>query len=677
MTRRQIIISLLIILLAAVVRLIFLDLKPPHFDEGINGWWSDQMAKQGYYAYDPENYHGPLHFYVLRVFLLFFGRNLWALRMPTVLVGTATVGFLFLFSRFFQYRVTALTALAMAISPAFVFYERYAIHETWLVFFLILTFWGGLNWYYRISPAAVWATVMGITGMILTKETYAIHLLVFAGSVVATWILGKIAPAESPLEPVSVRVPWRTFTVSTLTAWPIFMAGFGLIWFLFSRAVAKAATIAPDSPGEVRAALTPLQTMALCLFLAAVCAIPTALLFCRRAARGTRSMLVNTQNAELRTPDAEPGVPGTNFPWLHFFVALITAYALIVFFYSGNFLNPGGLLGIFDTFKTWTKTGVESAGHGKPAYDLFSLVPHPLKNFGPLVTIARLKVNWYWVKLMVTYEWFLVGGLLFSVRYLFGGNAALRYLAIYGVITLFLYSIIPYKTPWCIISIGWPFLFLGAAAIVFLWDHSPKFISVLVALVLLGQLGYRSYLLNFVRYDDPKEMYAYVQTFRDYRKFVDPILEKITKDPSAKRRLHGLILLESYFPIPWVIGDVHDVGYYSDGEDKWPKDLDADFIAVLASDSDDVEARLTEKYFVQPFRLRDGMDECKAYFRYSSFKDIFPGRKPEFIPPSGSAWISPRSVPDRTHMHPTPVRNASNPPMTGYLDPEGEICGLE
>ena len=616
MTRRQIIVSILIILLAAVVRLIFLDIKPPHFDEGINGWWCDQMAKQGYYAYDPENYHGPLHFYVLRVFLLFFGRNLWALRMPTVLVGTVTVGSVFLFTRFFEFRITALAAFAMAISPAFVFYERYAIHETWLVFFLMIAFWGGLSWYHRVSPASVWATVLGVTGMILTKETYAIHLVIFGIAAVVTWIMGKIVPGSPPLVHTPIRISWRNFGLNMLVSWPIFAAGFGLIWVLVSHLTGNTATIASDTPGEVKGALPPLESGLICLFLGAACAVPVALLFLRTSEKGTGDQ----QSVE--------------FPRVHLFSAFLTAYFLLVFFYSGNFLNPSGLLGIFETFKTWTKTGVDSAGHGKPNYDLFALVPPPLEHFGPLATLARLKLNWYWVKLMVTYEWFSVAGLIFSLRYLFGGRPTLRYLAIYGIGALFVYSIIPYKTPWCIISIAWPFLFLGAAAIVFLWDHLPKFISVLVALVLFCHLGYRSYALNFVRYDDPKEMYVYVQTFRDYRKFVDPILQKIRKDPSSKRHLRGLILLESYFPIPWVIDEIRDVGYYSDGVDKWPKDLDADFITVLASDSEALEDKLTKKYFVETYRLRDGMDECKAYFQYDTFKDVFSGRSPEFDPSS-------------------------------------------
>src|SRR5207253_965567 len=83
----------------------------------INGWWCDQMAAQGFYRYDRANYLGPLHFYVLRLFLTLFGRNLCALRLPTVLMGIASVGLTFLFSRFFGWRATYLPALALAVSP--------------------------------------------------------------------------------------------------------------------------------------------------------------------------------------------------------------------------------------------------------------------------------------------------------------------------------------------------------------------------------------------------------------------------------------------------------------------------------------------------------------------------------------------------------------------------------
>jgi len=63
-------------------------------------------------------------------------------------------------------------------------------------------------------------------------------------------------------------------------------------------------------------------------------AIPIAILLSRQASR--------------RSDDEQGSV---NFPWLHLFGALLVGYFLIVFFYSGNFLNPRGLLGIFETFR--------------------------------------------------------------------------------------------------------------------------------------------------------------------------------------------------------------------------------------------------------------------------------------------------------------------------------------
>src|SRR5437773_9335993 len=53
----------LILGLAIFLRFLLLGIKPPHFDEGINGWFVDQVVKTGFYKYDPTNYHGPLHFY--------------------------------------------------------------------------------------------------------------------------------------------------------------------------------------------------------------------------------------------------------------------------------------------------------------------------------------------------------------------------------------------------------------------------------------------------------------------------------------------------------------------------------------------------------------------------------------------------------------------------------------
>ena len=50
--------------------------------------------------------------------------------------------------------------------------------------------------------------------------------------------------------------------------------------------------------------------------------------------------------------------------------------------------------------------------------------------------------------------------------------------------------------------------------------------------------------------------------------------------------------------------------------------------------ADAVEERLTQKYFIVKFRLRDGMDPCRGYFKYDTFKTLFPNRAPDFEPPA-------------------------------------------
>ncbi len=64
---------------------------------------------------------------------------------------------------------------------------------------------------------------------------------------------------------------------------------------------------------------------------------------------------------------------------------------------------------------------------------------------------------------MARYEWPALLGLVLCFAYIFPSDARLRYLAIYGCGVLLAYSLIPYKTPWCIISILWPFYFLFGA----------------------------------------------------------------------------------------------------------------------------------------------------------------------------------------------------------------------
>ena len=212
-----------IVLFAAVLRFYLLDLRPPHFDEGVNGWFTDQMQKNGFYAYDPTNYHGPLHFYVLFLFKCLFGRHVWALRLPVVLVGILTVDWLFRFERFIGRTASAWAALAMAVSPGFLYYQRDAIHEAWQVYFLVLAFWGLFGLWQDGAKRYLWATAMGVTGMILTKETYIIHLGCLLCAAPVLFLLEELLPSRRALlaDPPAPTLPTAEDESRSLWADPL------------------------------------------------------------------------------------------------------------------------------------------------------------------------------------------------------------------------------------------------------------------------------------------------------------------------------------------------------------------------------------------------------------------------------------------------------------------------
>ena len=501
--------------LAVFLRFLLLGMKPPHFDEGINGWFVDQVVKNGFYRYDPTNYHGPLHFYVLLVFECLFGRNLWALRLPVVLVSIAGVWMMFKFEPLVGRNVTRIAALAMAISPGFVFYGRYAIHEVWLQLFSTMFILGLLGLWKFGRLNYLWYAGMGLAGMILTKETYAIHLA------------------------------------------------------------------------------------------CAILAIPT----------------LAVSYALSRVPDAKPAKQ--TWTWIDLAMVLGVGAAAIIFFYSGTFFNWDGLKGLYLAFKAWTETGEAGHGHEK-AWDYW------FKMMGPSWETGGENFT--------AYELPMLAGLILCLFCQKFKNLSLRYLAIYGVGSLVAYSYVKYKTPWCIISFGWPFLFVLGGCVLLVRPKNLRKVYVTIGILLCLSLV-RSVWLNYFRCSSPTEPYAYVQTYNDIFKLSKPLLTLAKRDP-AYYHLTGHLIRSSIYPLPWTLGDFDRVGYYEGG--NMPANVDGDFLLVQQDKIKDVESKLKGAYYTEMMTLRNYQDPSKIFFSAKVFKEFFPGKAPDFVGTAQNQAAAPR-----------------------------------
>jgi uncharacterized protein (TIGR03663 family) len=202
--------SLLIMAVAAILRLYDLSLVPFHHDEGVNGNFLVRLVRDGFYQYDPANYHGPTLYYfsavVPWILRLFFGeaaQNAYGLNTVTVravpaLFGLGTVALVLLLRRRIGTIGTLCAAALLAISPGAVYLSRYFIHETLFVFFTLALVVAGLKYFESGNPAYLFLASVSAALLFATKETAIISAAVLAIALATTrlylWLWKRLFP---------------------------------------------------------------------------------------------------------------------------------------------------------------------------------------------------------------------------------------------------------------------------------------------------------------------------------------------------------------------------------------------------------------------------------------------------------------------------------------------------
>ncbi|MGH9872771.1 MAG: flippase activity-associated protein Agl23 [Pyrinomonadaceae bacterium] len=185
-----------ILLVAAILRLYDLNLVPLHHDEGVNGNFLVRLVHDGYYHYDPANYHGPTLYYFAAIVAWILRPLVGAsasltttgIRLVPALFGLATIGLIFTLRRNLGAIATLSAAFLLAISPGAVYLSRYFIHETLFVFF---TLWIGvtlLKYYEYPNPVYLILAAISAALLFATKETAMISVGVLVIALVVTQV---------------------------------------------------------------------------------------------------------------------------------------------------------------------------------------------------------------------------------------------------------------------------------------------------------------------------------------------------------------------------------------------------------------------------------------------------------------------------------------------------------
>ncbi|UCE41139.1 MAG: TIGR03663 family protein [Candidatus Aminicenantes bacterium] len=168
---------LLAVCAAFVFRVVRLDIRPMHHDEANQAVKFGGLLERGEYTYDPVEHHGPTLYYSSLPFAWVSTGNSFAaldertLRFVPALFGVGIILLLLLFKDGFSRSAIVVSGIFVAVSPLMVFYSRFYIQETLLVFFLLGVI--AASWRYHVSRSWGWAAATGvfIGLMYATKET--------------------------------------------------------------------------------------------------------------------------------------------------------------------------------------------------------------------------------------------------------------------------------------------------------------------------------------------------------------------------------------------------------------------------------------------------------------------------------------------------------------------------
>jgi uncharacterized protein (TIGR03663 family) len=602
MSVRQRWFSILVIAFAFALRVAMLDLRPAHFDEGVNGSFIDGMRTDGFYRYDPGNYHGPLHFYVLFAGQQLFGRSLWVLRMPTVLVGTALVALMLAFHRFLPWRAVWVGAVAAAISPGMVFYSRYAIHEMWLPFFTLLAVYGGFGIVRREGRVRdLWAFGLGLAGMVLTKETYLVHWVAAVLALVAARFLEWLAPltpraerarpadlfagrpSDEPAVPAGAYFTNRQIATVSCTCIAVviaFQSGFGLYW------------------------------------------------------QGVAGLFETFRLMFAKGTGAEAGHHKEFFYWVKLMAwyewpALIgLAAAPVLSLRRSAMLATALLIGGV----VLVGVGYYGAAHGFTASEARDFLKPELKI--PSWHLVHIG-GWQFLQIPPLRLWAVpslgVWLLACSTGFFAAAPAPsreMRWLCLYGLASFTAYSLIPYKTPWCLINLLLPLFFVLGQLAENLAQSTNRLLAYAVGLLLAWMPMRDCCALNFERPSLDGDRYAYVHTTPDINKLLRAVRELARRDP-LQRQLHGIVLTEA-FPLVWELNEFPHITYFP--EDAEVTDYDADFILIPAQRELEFEDRAFGSYFKESCILRNGLARGWLYLDAQRFAPLFPGRTPDIRP---------------------------------------------
>jgi uncharacterized protein (TIGR03663 family) len=261
------------------------------------------------------------------------------------------------------------------------------------------------------------------------------------------------------------------------------------------------------------------------------------------------------------------------------------AVAVAVLFYSSFFTNPSGILDSAKSYTVCIDRAVSDGLHLHPWHYYLKMLLYSKYPTGPVFTEA--------VIIILAVIGFVVA---MTRRALQIPNVhLLRFIALYTLTMTAIYSAIPYKTPWCMLTFLSGMILLaavGALALIQLCSNlAGRTILSLILIAGATHLAAQAYLSSYTFSSDSVNPYVYAHPTTDVLRIAERV-EQIARIHPAGHDMHIEVICpnDDYWPLPWYLRGFTSVGWYGKVDDSAP-------VAPLIIASPVVEADLYHKLY--------------------------------------------------------------------------------
>lgn len=618
--------------IAVVLRVYWLTLRPFHHDEGVNGHFLASLIKDGIWKYDPANYHGPILFYYSLAFTKIFGFETVPVRVSVAIFGVLMVVLVFYLKRYLGTIGTLSAAFLIAVSPGMVYISRYFIHEIIFIFLslaivvAVVRFidqekagWGAAAYMFAViftllapTPVLVASLVGGTSDGAVSTIRFVLFVAAAAAAAYGTkllmnWRNGRpiyllLASAAASLlfatketafitlgtmaiAAVCVWV-WRRFTLAEFYEknWLYLVIGFHIAVvavLVYKRAVVLDAATWLSTTFMTQGSRSYDSFTYYSILIMIVLAVASWFVFLSERYRKNSTTI--EEPADLTFSGFRQALGSSTDAAIVGAGVAFVFVALIVVMFTSFFTYAGGFWKFFEAYAIWKNTG--DTAHTQNGF--WGHLKWAMKVESAIVITSLLGI---------------------FVAYARGKHRFAMFSGLWALGLLLAYSIIPYKTPWLLLSFLLPMCLAGGYALNEMINSRE--VSLRVTAALLGVIGaavliHQSYQHNFVRYEDEEMTYVYAHTRRGFLDLVDKIYyysEKSGKGKDARIE----IVTPDYWPMTWYLKD-HTQAMYNGSP------IDTSTAEMIIAKKDQQDQIMIQKYsphykYVGVYPLRPGVN---------------------------------------------------------------------